>query len=351
MKQRFLTKMMVAALLFSATPAIVFAQNEKAKAQEDRAKAKEKTTRQQIVITRTGDENSKTLIEIDGDKVKINGKDAADLKDINVRINDLKGTGAISFGPGQNFDFDFNPIQPSIFRTDSNRAMLGVITDGHDKGAEIQSVSKESAAEKAGLKKGDIITKIESGKISDREIETTDDVTDAIRAHKPGDNIGITYLRNGKVERTSATLGRWKGVNMTTMTAPRVLSGQVWREHLNERVGEPRMPAAPFGQGGGNVFVTTTRGPKLGMVVQDTDEGKGVKVVDVDDEGTAHKAGVQEDDIITHVDDKAVNSADEISKMMREKKDQASVRFQVERNGKRQNIEVRIPRKIKSVDL
>jgi serine protease Do len=32
----------------------------------------------------------------------------------------------------------------------------------------------------------------------------------------------------------------------------------------------------------------------MGMVVQDTDDGKGVKVVDVDDEGTAFKAGIKE---------------------------------------------------------
>jgi hypothetical protein len=51
------------------------------------------------------------------------------------------------------------------------------------------------------------------------------------------------------------------------------------------------------------------------------------------------------------VDDKAVNSADEISKLMKEKKDQISVKMQINRAGKMQNLEVRIPRKIKTVDL
>ena len=87
------------------------------------------------------------------------------------------------------------------------------------------------------------------------------------------------------------------------------------------------------------------------MAVQDTDDGKGVKVLDVDDDGTAFKAGIKEEDIITHIDDKAVNSADEVSKMMKEKKDQPTVRFQVNRAGKTQNLEVKIPRKLKTVDL
>lgn len=335
MKQRFLTGFMAAAFLVLA-PAASFAQD----TDKSKNKTKDKTQRQQIIITRTGDETGKTIIEIDGDKVKINGKEAADLKDINVRVNNLRATGAIGFGPGSDFNFDIAHGQPSIFRVDSNRAMLGVVTDGHDKGASIQSVSKETAAEKAGLKKGDIITKIDN-----RKIETTDDVTDAIRSHKPGDKVAITYLRDGKEQKATAELGRWKGVNITAMTAPRVLNDQVWRESINERVDRiaPRLE--------GNTFVMATRGPKLGMSVQDTDDGKGVKVLDVDDDGTAHKAGIKEGDIILQVDDKAVNSADEISKLMREKRDQNTVRMQLNRGGKTQTIEVRIPKKIKTVDL
>ncbi len=328
MKQQFLTKWMVAALLFCAAPVALFAQ-------DDKAKATDKPKRQQIVITRTGDEGGKTVIEIDGDKVKINGKDAADLKDINVRVNNMRANGAIAFGQGNDFNFDFNGMQPSLFRVDSNRAMLGVVTDGHDKGAEIQSVSKESAAEKAGLKKGDVITKIDS-----RRIEATEDVTDAVRSHKPGDKVSITFLRDGKEQKVSADLGRWKGVNVNTLTAPRVFADQMVRGRIDRA-----MAGVP-----GNVYTTAPRSPRLGMVVQDTDDGKGVKVTDVD-EGTAEKAGIKEGDVILQVDDKAVNSTDEISKLIKEKKDQNSVRMQVLRDGKTQTIEVRIPKKIKTVDL
>ncbi len=330
MKQRFLTRFMVAALLVCMAPATLLAQD----TDKTKEKAKEKGKKQQIIITRTGDETGKTIIEIDGDKVRINGKEAADLKDVNVRVNNLKASGAIAFGPGHDFNFNFDHGQPSIFRVDSNRAMLGVVTDGDEKGAEIQSITKESAAEKAGLKKGDVITKIDN-----RRIETTDDVTDAIRSHKPGDKVAITYLRDGKEQKANAELGRWKGVNITTMTAPRVLNDQVWRENLNNR------------SLNGNTFSMSTRGPKMGMSVQDTDDGKGVKVLDIDDEGTAYKAGVREDDIILQVDDKAINSADEIAKLIREKREQPSLKLQVSRAGKMQTIEVRVPRKIKTVDL
>lgn len=336
MKQRFLNRAMAAALLVCMVPATLLAQDVKTK-----EKTKEKAEKQQIVITRSGDKEEKTIIEIDGDKVKVNGKDVADLKDINVKVHNLKGSGAFTMGTN-NYSFNFDHEAPSIFRVDSNRAMLGVVTDGDERGAEIQSVSKASAAEKAGLKKGDVITKI-----NNKKIETTGDVTEAIRSQKPGDKVAIAYLRDGKEQKATAELDRWKGVNMTAMTAPRVLTEQVWRDRVNDRTFE-RMPG--FEMGGTNIYAPS-RGPKLGMAVQDTDDGKGVKVLDVDDESNAAKAGIREDDIITHVNGEAVKGADDVKKLVSRNATQFSHNFKVLRNGKEQTIEVKIPRKLKTVDL
>ena len=92
-------------------------------------------------------------------------------------------------------------------------------------------------------------------------------------------------------------------------------------------------------------------GPKLGISVQDTEDGKGVNVIDVDEDGNAGKAGIKEEDIITEVDGKAVNSADEIAKLMRESRDKTSVKLKLLRKGKTETVEVKIPRKLKSADL
>ena len=339
MKQSILKRVMMAAVALCMIPAALMAQEDKTK---DKEKDKEKVKKQVITITRDGDDNQKTVIEIDGDKVKINGKDAADLKNVHVNVHNLKGSGVIGFGQGtpNAYSFNFNYDNPSIFKVDSNRAMLGVTTENNEKGARIQKITKESAAEKIGLKQGDVITKIDN-----RKIEDASDVTDAVRAHKPGDKISITYLRDGKEQKATTELGRWKGVDITSMTTPNVLNDQVWRERLNDRTFE-RVPGFQ-----GNTFTMTTNRPKLGMSVQDTDDGKGVKVLDVDDDGTAYKAGIKEGDIITKIDDKDVNSADEIAKLVREKKDQPSLRLQIKRGGRTENVEVKFPKKIKTVDL
>ena len=102
---------------------------------------------------------------------------------------------------------------------------------------------------------------------------------------------------------------------------------------------------APYGMS------RSTSGPKLGLSVQDTDNGKGVKVLEVDEDSNAAKAGLKEDDVITEVDGKAVNSVDEVSKIIRESKDKNSVMVKLQRGNKTQNVEVKIPRKLKSADL
>lgn len=340
MKQTLLKKLAIAAIAICVVPGTLLAQKEK-----EKEKTKDKKEKQQIVITRTGDTEEKTVIEIDGDKVKVNGKDVADLKDVQVHINDLNIPNMRFYTPGQNNNFSMNfddfGSGRSFLNVDSNRAMLGVVTDDDDKGAEIQSITKESAADKAGLKKGDVIVKIDS-----RKIQSAGDVTDAIRSHKPGDKVNITYLRDEKEQKATAELGRWKGVNMKTMSStPKIFDGYALKEGIRDRVNDQAWSNV---QG---VYSTSASRPKLGMQVQDTDDGKGVKVLEVHDDGNAAKAGIKEGDIITQIDGTAVNGADEVSKLMRDKKDQPVVKFQVTRDGKQQTIEVKIPRKLKTVDM
>ncbi len=318
-------------------PASVLAQQE--------GKDKEKKEVEEIVIVRKGDKNEKVVVEINGDKITVNGKSIEDLKegDVTVRRNRIRDVwayadglrnGAItrSMSPQGNF---------YMLSTDSNRAMLGVTTEKAEKGVQVESITKESAAEKAGLKKEDVITKV-----GDKKIETPDDLSATIKSKKPGDKVDITYIREGKEQKVTAELGKWKGSNVFS-TVP----GQNFRlnmDDFNFNFGDmvPSTPrvATPYG-------VARSSGPKLGLSVQDTDNGKGVQVIGVEADGSAEKAGIKKEDVITEVDGKAVNNTDEIAKIIRDSKDKASVMMKLQRNGKTQNIEVKIPRKLKTTNL
>ena len=72
-------------------------------------------------------------------------------------------------------------------------------------GAYVNSVSKDSPADKAGIKKGDVITKIDG-----EQVDTSTTLITEIRSHKVGDKVTLTILRDGKeqdfeVELTSDT--------------------------------------------------------------------------------------------------------------------------------------------------
>ena len=213
--------------------------------------------------------------------------------------------------------------------------MLGGTTEGHDKGAEIRSITSESAAEKAGLKKGDILIRID-----DKKIESTDDVTEAIRAHKPGENVNITYLRDGKEQKASAELGKWKGIKMNAVTMPRI------PEHFN---GIYSPEGRAFNMEGTRVY--SGGRPRLGISIQDTEDGEGVKVIEVEEESAAAKAGLKKDDIIVGVDDNEVNGTEDVTRAIRENREEASFSFKVKRNGKTQDIQIRFPKKLKKADL
>ncbi len=87
---------------------------------------------------------------------------------------------------------------------------------------------------------------------------------------------------------------------------------------------------------------------KFGIKAQDTEEGKGVKVLDVDDESAAAKAGIKEGDIITRFDGKEINSATALAEAARAAKEKASVHVSILRDGKPQEIEVKVPEKAAS---
>jgi serine protease Do len=118
-------------------------------------------------------------------------------------------------------------------------------------------------------------------------------------------------------------------------------------DHIMPKIQSIPRVGTPYAEG----WSWSGGGPRLGISVQDTEDGKGVNVIEVDEDGNAAKAGIKEDDIITEVDGKAINSADEIAKLMKESKEKVSVKVKLLRNGKTENVEVKIPRKLKKADL
>jgi putative serine protease PepD len=84
----------------------------------------------------------------------------------------------------------------------ATHAQLGVSVQDSEKGAGVAAVSGGSAAETAGLEVGDVITTV-----GDRRVDGADSLIAAIRSHRPGDEVSLTYLRGGAESTVTVTLG------------------------------------------------------------------------------------------------------------------------------------------------
>jgi S1-C subfamily serine protease len=70
-------------------------------------------------------------------------------------------------------------------------------------GTVIEFVEPRSPADRAGLKKGDIVTTVLGSKV-----HSLQDVTNVVGARHPGERIEITFLRDGKDQSLEIVLGR-----------------------------------------------------------------------------------------------------------------------------------------------
>lgn len=326
-------------------------------AQEKKEKREKEEKREQIIIRKKSDKTEKTTIVIEGDKVTVNGK-PVEKGDKDIIIHRFDGDdefvlrspkmrvtaprGAYRFNYNDNWEkFNSDNFMKEFKMNWKGGAFLGVVTEDHDKGALIEEVQKETPAEKAGLQKGDIITKV-----GDKKIGSPSDLSEAVHAKKPNDEVDITYLRDGKEKKAKVKLGESKGpqrmqsFNFHMPDMPSFNEGQFNFEHL-----QPRL------HGLQDQIMLYQGRPKFGATIQDTEEGNGVKVLEVEADSPSAKSGLQKDDVITEINDKAVKNVAEAREALRAKNEQNLWTVKVLRGGKPVTVEVKIPKKLNKADL
>lgn len=98
------------------------------------------------------------------------------------------------------------------------------------KGAYIGEVIEGSAAEKAGIKEGDVITKINNTKVN-----SAAELQEQVGRYRPGDKISIEILRNNKAQTVTAELKNTLGnTDIIKSTPPSELLGATFKEIDNK---------------------------------------------------------------------------------------------------------------------
>ena len=277
-----------------------------------------------MIITK-GDKGGETII-INGDSGRNNN---IELEEIELGAEDM--------------------IAPPPPPPPMNTAFLGVMTEAAEntKGAIINSVSEASPAQKAGLKEKDIITKL-----NDKIIDGPNTLYEAVGEFKPEEKVNITYLREGKEKKTTAVLEKNKNVasnNNIYFNAPNGMMPNNLRRGFSISPSNDfnfEMPELRSLDGLTGQF---NRKPKLGISIEDLETGEGVKVKSVNEASPAEKAGFKANDIIVMFDDKKVTDVNDLKwEFIQEGQ---TLKFTVQRAGERKNIEVKIPKKLKTADL
>jgi serine protease Do len=292
---------------------------------------------QNIIIHKKNASTEKITVVIDGNNITVNGKPVDDFKskDIDIIKQDMAYNDLEMLGDGDMRIMAPPPPQARSFNNDmmrsmkTNSAFLGVMTEKSDKGAKVTDVTDGSAAAKAGLKEGDIITKIGEDKVTG-----PDDLYKAVGKRKPTEKVMITYLRDGKQSTANTTLGKSEQVRVYSWNTPG--GDELYKN------------AEPYN------FSFSWNGdkPRLGISAQDMEEGNGVKIIDIDDDDSpAAKAGLKEGDIITQVNGKAITSTEELKQGMHDLKKGDTVKITYKRNNQTQTVDVKFPKELKTVDL
>ena len=379
-------KVMLACLGLLAFAAPVWAQQ----------KGKEKPI-EEVVIKKGGSGNEKTVIVIEGDRVTVNGKPLAEYGGdevvIHKRVLGRLAEGQVEYGrelalAQREMQRAQREMQRSVLEMGRSRApfyrysypndfrfefdfdgadlksepwaFLGVGLEDADKGVRITDVTEGSAADKAGLKEGDVITKF-----GGTAVKTAEALTEQVRAKKPNDEVELSYIKAGEKKERKLKVKLGESKSMVRVYSSSGQSPRAPRAPLSpmppmppiapldeiDMIWAPEPPAMPRAFSSTEGFSWSYNGRQLGLRVQETDDSVGVKVLDVSEGSLAETAGVKENDIVTSIDGKNIKSTRDCADAMRDARDKNNYMIRLLRGGSPMTVEVKIPKKLKKAEF
>jgi Do/DeqQ family serine protease len=185
------------------------------------------------------------------------------------------------------------------------------------KGVIVSNVKQGSAADKAGVKRGDIITAINGEAIEDGNV-----LRNKVAGTAPGTEIKLTISRDGNPQELTAVLDEFD----TASAGPASQEGDTTPEKQspNGKLGLSLQPLTP------------QAAKQLGIEGEVT----GLVVTDIDPDGPAAEAGIARGDVILEINRQAVSSADQVQAAL-ERSGQRPVLLLINRKGQTIYLTVR----------
>lgn len=171
-------------------------------------------------------------------------------------------------------------------------------------GVLVSNVLKASAAEKAGVKRGDIITAVNGERVSD-----SNTLRNKIASILPGNQVKLTVLRDNSETELTVTLNE--------------LSPEAAKNNLKENpTAEPQ--GAQNGKLGLELLPLTAESAKSLNLSADT---KGLIVTAVDPSGAAAEAGINKGDVIMEINRQSVENFEDVQAALEKSGDSPALLF------------------------
>jgi len=232
-----------------------------------------------------------------------------------------------------------------VYAEDISRENMGRYHLSQARGVGVTQVIKDSPAEKAGLRKDDVIFRIDG-----ENVTSVRKLNRLVSEIAPDQSVKVNFSRGGSEQEVTATIAKRNTNNMVGDLLPGDSKLFKWDGNPNTW----KWAAPNFGKdfpnsdsGDLTLFMENRRRigvSTINLTKQLADyfgiaDGKGVLVTAVTDDGPAAKAGVKAGDVITAIDGEAVDSPGDISRVINKKKE-GEVTLTVVRNKAQQTIRV-----------
>ena len=159
------------------------------------------------------------------------------------------------------------------------------------KGVIVSNVQAGSAAEKAGVKRSDIITAINGEAIEDSNF-----LRNKVAGTQPETQIRLTVLRDGKQEELTAVLGEFKTQGVKPDEDSGENNNNQGNSEQNGRLGLSLQPLSP----------------EIMRQLELPAETKGLVVTEVDPNGAAAEEGITRGDVILEINRKTVSTIEDV---------------------------------------
>jgi len=177
----------------------------------------------------------------------------------------------------------------NIVNVDSDRAAAFGLKS--EEGAFVEQVESGKPADKAGVKPGDTIVKVDSVPVKD-----TRDLIGYVSGKAPGSKVQLEVMRDGKPQTLTANLAERKDEAGSGKSDPEKLASG----DSHERIG----------------IQVTELTPQMRQMERIKADVEGLVVVHVKEVSAAADAGIQEGDIITQVNGQKVGSTEDFGKII-----------------------------------